>query len=280
MKLKDLKNIESAGYQFIHHEMYHGFAYEHNEGMTYGWSDTVQNAVDQLDSYTMGENIVIDVPKYIIESKYIENDKMQLTIHKTSDATESDVTFEVLSSSGFSDTDAVFEKGTDDGVNQVTFSTENSILARNFIRVYASDSDEVMSLLMRPSDMIRTKLVNSDTKNYHVIPSSDWKRSVEIMNEPWKAKTAIGVAKAWFGEKGRIAYESDTDILSNSYQNDIDNVDWLDSKNFVAGVSAYAEYLLLHDFSSSPTQKTVLNYGDLVTDDTAGTVCVSTNATG
>ena len=38
----------SGAYQFLHHEMYHGFAYEHNEGMSYGWSDIVQRAATKL----------------------------------------------------------------------------------------------------------------------------------------------------------------------------------------------------------------------------------------
>jgi len=266
------KTDSSSAYQFTHHEMYHGLAYEHNEGMSYGWSDTVQNAANQLDSYTIGVNTVIDVPKYIVESNYVQNDKIQLTVHKTSDATQSDVTFEVLSTSGFSDDTVVFEKGADDGANQITFTTQDSILARHFIRIYASDSDEVMSLFIRPSNMTQTKMV-SDVKTYHALSHAHWKRSIEVMDKTWRADTATGVCKAWFGEDARVAYEVEADLLNSNYQNVVDNANWLDSKKFVAGVDAEGGYKV-YDYGSGTYVKSSISSNAVVIDDGLGVLCV------
>lgn len=266
-------STNSGGYQYIHHEMYHGLNFEHDEGMSYGWSDTIQNAADQLDTYTIGENKVIEVPHYIMESKYVENDKIQLTVHKTSDATQSDMTFEVLSSSGHSDSEAVFEKGASDGVNQVTFSTQNSILGRHFVRVYANDSDEVMSLFIRPSNMTKTKLVTDANKTYHAISNVDWKRSVEIMDTTWKVKRADGVCKAWLGEDARVVYEEEADHLNSSHQAIVDGVNWLDSKKFVAGVDANGDFKV-YDYSGSAYVKSGIGSETLVNDDTLGILCV------
>jgi hypothetical protein len=272
VKSKYLANITSGGYQFIHHEMYHGFAYEHNEGMSYGWSDVLQNAVNQLDSYTVGENTVIDVPNYIVESSYVENGKIQLTVYKTSNATQSDVTFEAYSSSGHTDAE-VFEKGINDGVNQVTFTTENSILGRHFVRVYASDSDEVMSLFIRPSDMTKTKLVSSNTKTYHAISNADWKRSVEGTDTTWNAYKSSNICQAWFGGDARTASLAEANLLHRNYQTEIDGIDWLDSKRFLAGENdsvGFKEY----DYTQNAYVESSVHRHDLVTDAGSGILCV------
>jgi hypothetical protein len=202
----------------------------------------------------------------------VQNNKIQLTVHKTSNATQSDVTFEVLSSSGLSDETVMFEKGVNDGDNQVTFTTQNSILGRHFVRVYASDSDEVMSLLIRPSNMTQTKLVTA-TKTYHAISNANWKRSMEIMDTPWKTYKAPNVCQAWFGGNARTATLAEADLLHTNHQADMDAINWLDSKKFVAGENV-SDGFKVYDYTEDAYVKSGIYRYNLVVDDGLGVLCV------
>jgi len=139
-------------YEHYFHEMMHGVGFEHkagqNEGMTYGWSTVVRLAMTKL--YGLGEVPVANVPKYVFTANRLDDNHVQVTAYQTEEATQSDLTVEIFSSKGLTNDDVHVEQTADDAENQMTMVTKNRADARHFFRLYASDSDEVMTLIFAP----------------------------------------------------------------------------------------------------------------------------------
>lgn len=105
-------------YDTVHHEMMHAVGRSHSTGMTYGWSYALRQAVDTL--YTVGENPVANVPKYIFETKVLSDTEIKVTVHTTIDTIDDEVHFELLSSTPLINNDFIITSSTD---NTVIIST-------------------------------------------------------------------------------------------------------------------------------------------------------------
>ncbi len=142
------KNFDTHMYDSVHHEMMHAKGFQHDSGMTYGWSTLVGNilqANDVYDRYQVHVNPESIVPNYVFTTKKLGNHQVQVTLHKKAEATSEDITFEVLSSAELIGDDIKIEKRAEDGDNQVTISVNPNIKTRLIIRAYGEDSFEVMS---------------------------------------------------------------------------------------------------------------------------------------
>ncbi len=135
----------------IHHEMMHSFAYDHRSGMTYGWSYALEKVVPYF--YTNNAqpiqnptiNPTVHAPKYIFKSKLIGNNKIELKLYKTNDATQNDISFELFSATKLLGDDITETMGTSNDTVVLTYKPNT--LQRFFIAVYGSDSLEIMSEL-------------------------------------------------------------------------------------------------------------------------------------
>lgn len=270
-------NIDKKGtniYDTIHHEAMHGIGFSHASGMTYGWSHAIKQVVDKI--YTVGENPVVEVPKYVFETKVLGKAKIQLTIHKTSEATEDEVIIELLSGTAVMDNQYSVEQSDNDENNQVTIAMDNELFTRFFLRVYASDSDELMSTMITPSDMETTYLASDEnsSKAYHAITHENWERGAKALNTTLKTNEAQEVCKLWIGSDASIAYQVDAELLNNKYKIAITNADWLESKNLLGRRAVWYQYLA-YDYSNNGYSTTWKDYNKLVNDDTLGILCVT-----
>jgi len=139
-----LENHVSA-YEYVQHEVFHSFSYGHGSGMTYGWSHGLRQVINAF--YTVGQNPVVEAPKYIFSSKLLADNKIQLTLHKTAEATDDEMHFELFSATKLLNDDVSISRTVNDGDNQVTIAYKPNTLDRVFVRVYGSDSKELMSQL-------------------------------------------------------------------------------------------------------------------------------------
>jgi len=141
-------------YDTIHHEAMHTFGYHHSEGITYGWSHAMEKKIVNR-FYTIGVAPVSHVPRYVFETKVVENKQLQITVHKTVLAGNDTLTFEVLSSSDATNKDYIFTKRDEDNENQITLIINDPNEARFFIRVFSEDSNEIMSQLISSDDITK-----------------------------------------------------------------------------------------------------------------------------
>jgi hypothetical protein len=135
---------ENAGvYRTTHHEIMHTFSFEHESGMTYGWSDAIARTVIPT-LYNVEEPILAEAPKYIFETKVdTETNKLKITLYKTSDALE-DSDFRVDFMNDYKMLEGDINK-TQESSNSVEFDYNSNIIDRLFIRVYGADSNSLMT---------------------------------------------------------------------------------------------------------------------------------------
>jgi hypothetical protein len=261
-------------YDTIHHEAMHGIGFSHSSGMTYGWSHAVKQTVTNF--YTVGKNPVVDVPNYVFETKVLGKGKVQVTVHKTSDASEDEVNIELLSGTAVSNEKYSVEQSDNDENNQVTISVDNELFTRFFVRVYGADSDELMSKMIVPSDLMGTTLIATDkntSKEYHAISHENWEKGAKALNLTLKTNESRPICKLWLGADAEIAYQVDADKLNSDFRAEIDGADWLESKNLLGRRGVWYQYLA-YDYSDGAYATTWKNYNQLVNDDSLGILCV------
>jgi hypothetical protein len=260
-------------YDTIHHEAMHGIGFGHGSGMTYGWSYGLRQAVDKF--YTVGENPVVDVPNYVFESSMINDNQLQLTLYKTSDATEDEVTLEILSGTPVMDNEYSIEQTDNDENNQVTISINKELLTRFFIRAYGADSDEIMSKMITPVERTRTYLVtdNNASKEYHLISHANWEKGAKALNVEIKTNESRPMCKLFVGADADIAYEVDAQKVNSDFRAEMDAMDWIESKKFLGRIDLWWKYYA-YDYSDSEYTRTWKAYNTAVEDDTLGVLCV------
>jgi len=147
-------------------------------------------------------------------------------------------------------------------------------MTRIFIRLYGSDSKEVMSDILTPADMIQTKLVedNENNKTYHIISHGDWVKSAETMNTALEPRGAPAICAAWFGSTAWIVDEVDADRINSDFRAVIDNADWISSKKFLGRINDWWKYNA-YDYSDGGYTKTWTVYDQVIADDTLGILC-------
>ena len=261
-------------YDTTHHESMHGIGFGHASGMTYGWSYALREVVDKF--YTVGENPVVDVPNYVFETKILNDNQIQLTVHKTSEATEDELTFEILSGTAVMDNEYTIEQRESDKSNQLTLTINNKeLLTRFFIRVYGADSDEIMSKIITPADMTRTYLAtdSNGTKEYHLISHANWERGAKVLNLPIKTNESRPICKLFIGTDAEIAYEVDAKKIDSDFRAEIDSMNWIESKKFLGRRGVWYQYLA-YDYSDGAYSTEWKDYDKPVNDDTLGILCV------
>ncbi len=260
-------------YDTIHHEAMHGIGFPHSSGMTYGWSYALRQVVDRL--YTVGENPIVEVPKYIFGTKVLSDNKVELTLYKTSDATEDELTFEILSGTPVMDNDYLIEQGDND--NQVTVTINKELLTRFFIRVYGADSNEIMSKIITPQEMTRTYLATNSnaSKEYHLISHYNWEKGAKVLNITLNPHKSIEVCKLFLGSDASIMYEVGAKKIDSEFRAQIDAVDWIESKKFLGRVDTWWKYYA-YDYSDGGYVTESKKYNVVVDDDTLGLLCVKT----
>lgn len=135
-------------YDIVHHEMMHGAGFGHGEGMSYGWSTVISKAINA--AYGTAATPVAEVPNYVFSANRLDDNRVQITVYQTNDASKEDVTIEILSSKKLTSEEAYVEKSANDAANQLTFITKDRREARHLFRIYGEDSEEVMTLIFVP----------------------------------------------------------------------------------------------------------------------------------
>ncbi|CAA6811159.1 MAG: Unknown protein [uncultured Sulfurovum sp.] len=263
----------SSDYEYILHEIGHAYSYSHSSGMTYGWPHAFRKVIATL--YNVKESPVFHVPKYVFSKKRKANNQIQFSLHKTTDALENEVTFEILSSAPLVHNDFVIQKSVDDKENQLTLSSDETLITRLFLRLYANDSQEVMSDILTPAHMTQTELVedHESNKSYHVISHNHWNKTSQVMGTNLQPNEATEVCSAWFGHNASIAYETDAEKINSDFRTMIDNANWLNSKKLLGRIDAWWKYYA-YDYSDDGYTKSWLTYNEPITDDTLGILCV------
>lgn len=260
-------------YDTIHHEAMHAIGFSHASGMTYGWSYALRQVVDNF--YNIGKNPVVDVPKYLFETKVLSENQIQLTLHKTAEALEDEVTFEILSGTAVMKGDYTIEQGEHDENNQVTLTLYSEDITRFFIRVYGADSDELMSKMIIPSDTVQTLIATDDnaSKTYHALSHEHWEKGAKALNVELKSNETVPMCKLWLGTDANIAYKVDADKLNSDFRSEIDGATWLSSKNLIGRIDDWWKYFA-YDYSDGGYTSTWKDYKKLVNDETLGILCV------
>jgi hypothetical protein len=261
-------------YDTAHHEAMHAIGFSHASGMTYGWSYALRQVVNKL--YTVGKNPVVDVPNYVFQTKMVNDTQIQLTLYKTAEATEDEVTIEILSGTPVMDNDYSIEQTDNDENNQVTLSMINKeLFTRFFIRAYGSDSDEIMSKIITPQDMTRTYLATDTnaSKEYHLISHANWEKGAKVLNLPIKTNESRPMCKLFVGADAEIAYEVDAKKVNSDFRKEIDAMDWIESKKFLGRRGIWYQYLA-YDYSDGEYSTEWKDYNKPVNDDTLGVLCV------
>jgi len=213
----------------------------------------------------------------VFESKALGNGKIQLTVHKTSDASEDEVQIELLSGTAVTNDKYSVAQSENDEPNQVTITANDELFTRFFIRVYGADSDELMSKMIIPSDLTKT-VIATDTnasKEYHAISHANWEKGAKALNLPLKSNETLPICKLWLGADANIAYQVDADKVNSDYRAEMDGANWLASKNLIARRGIWYQYLA-YDYADDAYTKSWKNYNELVNDDTLGILCVRT----
>jgi hypothetical protein len=263
---------ESDDYEHILHEIGHAYSNNHDSGMTYGWAHAFRQVADTL--YTLKEFPVVNVPKYVFETKRISNTQTKIIVHKTAEATKNEITFELLSSELLINNDFVISPlATEE--NGVMLTSNGRTLSRIYIRAYADDSKELMSQALTPGDMIQTYLFTDTkaSKEYHAITHENWKTMASTLNEPLQPSDAETICQSVLGSNALLVTQEQADQIDSDYRSEIENAIWLNSKNLLGRRSSWWQYNA-YDYSNNGYTKTWKELYDAVDDDTLGLLCV------
>jgi len=260
-------------YDTAHHEAMHAIGFSHASGMTYGWSYALRQVVNKL--YTVGKKPVVDVPNYVFETKMVNDTQVQLTLYKTAEATEDEVTIEILSGTPVMDNDYTVEQTDNNENNQVTLTMNKELLTRFFIRAYGADSDEIMTKMITPQDSTKTLLAtdNNASKEYHLISHANWEKGAKALNLPIKTNESRPICKLFLGVDAEIAYEVDAKKVQSDFRAEMDSMDWIESKKFLGRRGVWYQYLA-YDYSDGEYSTEWKDYNKPVNDDTLGVLCV------
>jgi hypothetical protein len=257
-------------YETTHHEMMHGIGLSHQSGLTYGWSYALKGTINKL--YKEGVNPIVNVPKYIFETKYLEDKKLQISVYKTSDASEDDVVFEILSSRALINDEFTIEQSASDNSNQVTLTSKKDVFTRFFLRLYASDSREIMSKIITPSNLINTYLATNDKTNrrYHIISHYTWLKMASLSSTSQQPKDAAGICKAWLGEGSILGYDPDALKIKTDFRELLTSKKLLGQGPLNRRWSAYRVY----NYSNNSYSKKWTSYNKNIPDNTVGIFCM------
>lgn len=258
-------------YDIVLHEIGHASDYSHESGMTYGWPYAFRKVAETL--YTVGESPVVNVPKYIFETQKISNTQTKIIVHKTTEASEDEVNFELLSSEPLVGDDFVLSPGAEDNSVMLT-SNGRVIFTRIFIRAYGDDSRELMSKALRPEAFMQTYLLTdtNTSKEYHAITHENWVKVASDFNKTLKPENAGHVCRTILGAYAKVPYQAERDKLHTDYPNLVDSADWLVSKKLLGHAETWWQYKA-YDYSDGGYTKEWKGYKTLVDDDTLGILC-------
>ena len=133
--------LDGGDYETILHEISHAYSNNHETGMSYGWPHAFMKVFTTL--YTRKELPIVNVPKYIFETKKLSDTQTKITVHKTVEANEGEMTFELLSSEPLIGNDFAITPTSEE--NSVILTSNGRTSTRIYIRVYGDDSRELMS---------------------------------------------------------------------------------------------------------------------------------------
>jgi hypothetical protein len=259
-----------SDYEFILHEIGHSYSNDHETGMTYGWAHAFREVV--RSQYTVKEYPIVHVPKYIFETKYISNTQTKIIVHKTSDANEDEITFELLSSTPLLKNDLTISSDNDD--NSVILNNKKSIITRLFVRVYGDDSKEIASQMIRPKEMYQSHLITfADKREIHVINHDDWQKTAKRLEIAFTPQNANLVCKAWFGVDLPPIHEINTNTINatTNYRKEMDAVDWLTSKKFI--INNYTANRRVVDFTDGAYSVVYIDKTKELSNDEYGLLC-------
>lgn len=142
----EFRGVYKAGslYNVLHHELMHAYGYSHKSGMTYGFSDVVREAMTAL--YIFDSTPVLDLPKYVFTSQVLPGNKVLVTTYNT----QSNLNSDELSIEFLSGVDNSIRVTQGEAENQFVLELKKPHDMRYLLRVYGSDSKQVMSQLMHP----------------------------------------------------------------------------------------------------------------------------------
>ena len=216
-------NSRVQTYKTFNHELMHNYGFSHSSGLTYGWSD---NLIPILPKhYDIDVRVEENTPKYIFKTKNLDNNKIEVTIFKTNDAIENNIKLEVLSSEGLRDIDIDLSKDLN-SQNKIIVQLKQSEIRRFFVRVTASDSNEVQTTLIKPSDLFKVYFAKDEQnkREYYILNYDEVKDSIKNTNRTFTPANLGYICQAWLGFDSFIAYKSDIDFINNNYEEKIQNL--------------------------------------------------------
>ena len=212
----------------------------------------------------------------IFDTKVLDKNHIELTLYQTSDATSSNLTFEIFAGSMWRNEDVSFEKLSE---NRVKITIGDSVVfPRFFIRVYGEDSDDFMSKFISQEIMFQSKIAdNSDTnQSYYLFSHQDWKKMSDFTGYGMNIDDVVLGCRALTGNpNARKARKEDVDVVENNYRSIIDSANW--TRKFY-GVQEWYEYSI-YNFTSTPYTVELLentqSIDDNITDSAVGLMCVT-----
>jgi len=237
----------------FHHEMMHGRGFNHQSGMTYGFSNYIGSLLNDVeDTYYP----ITEVPKYIFDIKYKEANKMLVTMYSTSSLPSNSFTAEILSVHPIS-----MKHLTSEDPHKFIIQTKNIPSIRFYLRVYAEDSQDVMSKLIYPYHFTSSlkKEIGRNTKLY-IIPHQNWKIINKYNNEKisMHPQYSKDLCIAWTGNMN----------AKNENITNIETLDDIEEPLLVGDGNNYKHYYLY-----TSQQTTPINYDSVIHNTNVDILC-------
>ena len=211
-------------YQSTFHETMHTYGFDHDSGITYGWSRAFLQIVPTL--YELAKAPSWHTPKYFFDTKLKEKDKIQVTFYKTSEASSSDITIDFFSAAELFDQDFQIVKESDDSSNQITLIRNNTLFDRLILRAYNDDDSlEIASKIIDFKDYfleVGKIAQDSNGSDYYAIGKQDWLNAYQVYENNTSLtnfKTAVydiyKGCRAILGKTSDVAYDENTTNIEN-----------------------------------------------------------------
>lgn len=181
---------------------------------------------------------------------------MLLSVYTTAGHQEHALNLEILSAHPI---ELTYNAGIEEHQNIITMAQTPSI--RFFLRMYDTESTQVMSQLIYPSEFMQPSTqINHQNKNYHIIPHNNWKEISKHNDESIQMlpKHAEAICKAWTG-----SYKAKTEEIRK-----VEHMENIEKSLLVHSPYSYKEY-----YSHCDNESKLLPHDAIINDNTTSILC-------
>jgi hypothetical protein len=226
---------ESQAYEYVIHEIDHSIGFGHEQGLTYGWPTHIPTLVEKR--YGVGVHPVSQAPKYFFDMSKKSRTEAQLTLYKTEDANDNELTFEIFSAKRLIEGEVVMERQSDDAANQTTLKLKDeSLFTRLIVRAYGDDSYQVATKIIPYTFFLDGPIFEDSEAKYYTLAKRDWLSPYRVRKtledkfsrgsvSPFydinksimtvdRAKLAKEACRAVYGEDARLTHIQEMGTLS------------------------------------------------------------------